>query len=111
MIRENPMRIAVLLIAGVLAFGPAAHAADAPLDNAAAEAPPQPAEAPHAQTATPVSAAARSASPRTSPPASPPITPPANDHASPPAGPPITPPANDHASPPAGPPPADLLHP
>ena len=34
------MRIAVLLIAGVLAFGPAAHAADAPLDNAAAEAPP-----------------------------------------------------------------------
>ena len=40
MIRENPMRIAVLLIAGTLAFAPAAHAADAPLDNAAAEAPP-----------------------------------------------------------------------
>ena len=55
MIRENPMRIAVLLIAGVLAFGPAAHAADAPLDNAAAEAPPAAAsqEAPAPVSAAP----------------------------------------------------------
>jgi len=30
MIRENPMRIPVLLIAGLIAFGPAAHAAEAP---------------------------------------------------------------------------------
>ncbi|MCP2499966.1 MAG: type II secretion system secretin GspD [Deltaproteobacteria bacterium] len=49
------MRIAVLLIAGVLAFGPAAHAADAPLDNAAAEAPPAAAsqEAPAPESAAP----------------------------------------------------------
>jgi len=31
MIRENPMRIPVLLIAGLIALGPTAHAADAPL--------------------------------------------------------------------------------
>ena len=30
MIRENPMRIPVLLIAGLIALGPAAHAAEAP---------------------------------------------------------------------------------
>ena len=49
------MRIAVLLIAGVLAFAPAAHAADAPLDNAAAEAPPAAAsqEAPAPVSAAP----------------------------------------------------------
>ena len=49
------MRIAVLLIAGVLAFAPAAHAADAPLDNAAAVAPPAAAsqEAPAPVSAAP----------------------------------------------------------
>ena len=49
------MRIAVLLIAGALAFGHAAHAADAPLDNAAAEAPPAAAsqEAPAPESAAP----------------------------------------------------------
>jgi len=40
MIRENLMRIPVLLIAGLIAFGSAAHAVEAPLDNAASEAAP-----------------------------------------------------------------------
>jgi general secretion pathway protein D len=39
------MRISVLLIAGLIAVGPAAHAAEAPSDNAAVEAPPVPAPA------------------------------------------------------------------
>jgi general secretion pathway protein D len=43
MIRENPMRIPVLLIAGLIALGPAAHAADAPLVD---EAPPAAVTAP-----------------------------------------------------------------
>jgi general secretion pathway protein D len=43
MIRENPMRIPVLLIAALIALGPAAHAAEAPSAN---EAPPAAATAP-----------------------------------------------------------------
>jgi len=46
MIRENLMRIPVLLIAGLIAFGPAAHAAEAPSDNVAPVAAPQEAPAP-----------------------------------------------------------------
>ena len=48
MIRENLMRIPVLLIAGLIAFGPAAHAAEAP---SASETPPAAVEAPAAATA------------------------------------------------------------
>jgi general secretion pathway protein D len=43
MTRENPMRIPVLLIAGLIAFGAAAYAADTPLDNVAPVAAPAPA--------------------------------------------------------------------
>src|SRR5512141_3326470 len=49
MIRENPMRIPVLLIAGLIALGPAAHAAEAPSTNEpppAAVTAPQPAPSP-----------------------------------------------------------------
>jgi general secretion pathway protein D len=57
MTRENPMRIPVLLIAGLIALGPAAHAAEAP---SAKEAPPvtAPAAAPQAVPAAGPSAAA-----------------------------------------------------
>ncbi len=48
MIRENPMRIPVLLIAGLIAFGPAAHAAEAP---PASETPPAAVTAPAPATA------------------------------------------------------------
>jgi general secretion pathway protein D len=46
MIRENPMRIPVVLIAGLIAFGPAAYAAETPSDTAAPAAAPAPATAP-----------------------------------------------------------------
>ena len=100
------MRIAVLLIAGVLAFGPAAHAADAPLDNAAAEAPPAAAsqEAP-----APVSAApGQEGGP---PPGTLPVPIPAPALAPPSGAPPVPAPAPEAAPvrepsrPPAAPPP------
>jgi general secretion pathway protein D len=46
MIRENPMRIPVVLIAGLIAFGPAAYAAEAPSDNVAPAAAPAAAPSP-----------------------------------------------------------------
>jgi len=69
MIRENPMRIPVLLIAGLIAFGPAANAAEAP---SAKEASPVPAPAAAPQSAP---APAPSAAPAAAPalPAHPPV--------------------------------------
>ena len=49
MIRENLMRIPVLLIAGLIAFGSVAHAAEAPSDNAASESAPASASSPAGQ--------------------------------------------------------------
>jgi len=71
MIRENSMRIPVLLIAGLIALGPAAHAAEGPSANeappAAVTAPPPAPDAPP----VPAPAAAPQATPASAPSAAP----------------------------------------
>jgi general secretion pathway protein D len=77
MIRENLMRISVLLIAGLVAFGPAAHAAEAPspasgsAPAAATAAPPPETVAPPAATAD--QPAATVAQPAATAPGAPPV--------------------------------------
>jgi len=100
MIRENPMRIPVLLIAALLAFGPAAHAAEAPPANGASPAA-EPGEAPVA----PAPAAAPQASPAAEPAAAPAAEPAAAPAAEPAAEPAATPAA---APPPVAHPPVYL---
>ncbi|HEY5460652.1 MAG TPA: secretin N-terminal domain-containing protein, partial [Deferrimonas sp.] len=65
------MRIPVLLIAGLIAFGPAAHAAEAPPDNAVVEAPPVPAPADAPLQAAPAPAAESPPAPAPTPEAAP----------------------------------------
>jgi general secretion pathway protein D len=89
------MRIPVLLIAGLIAFGPAAHAAEATSDNAVVEAPPAPAPA-DAPPAAP--APASPASPAEPPAAAPPASP-AESPAPAPSAPPSAAPASPAHSP------------
>jgi general secretion pathway protein D len=116
MIRENLMRIPVLLIAGLIAFGPAAHAADAPLANepppvAAPQEAPAPASPPVPGGAVPV--------PETPPPPAPapaaeaPPVPAPVPEAVPvrmPARPPAAPPPDTGAAPAPGPSQAPVAH-
>src|SRR5512134_286146 len=85
------MRIPVLLIAGLIAFGPAAHAAEATSDNAAVEAPPvtAPADAPVA--APDPAPPASPAEPPASAPSPPPAAAPAPARSAPPAAAPASP--------------------
>lgn len=65
------MRIPVLLIAGLITFGAAAHAAEAPPDNAVVEAPPVPAPADAPLQAAPTPAAESPPAPAPTPEAAP----------------------------------------
>jgi general secretion pathway protein D len=88
MIRENPMRIPVVLIAGLIAFGPAAYAAEAPPDNVAPAAAPAAGTVPAPTTAPETPPAAVTApQPATAPETRPATAPPPPAH--PPAHPPV----------------------